>query len=62
MRKLLKGKTGISEDDIDEMIKEYKELHLKNVKALSNDVIDNVVYYHGNTKNRFICKVRPYLS
>ena len=49
MRKLLKGKTGISEDDIDEMIKEYKELHLKNVKALSNDVIDNVVYYHGNT-------------
>ena len=32
LRKLLKGKAGISEDDIEEMIKEYNE-HLKNVKA-----------------------------
>ena len=50
LRKLLKGKAGISDDDIEEMIKEYNE-HLKNVKA-NKDVTDDVVYYHGK-KNKF---------
>ena len=60
LRKLLKGKAGISEDDIDEMIKEYKE-HLKNVKV-TKDVTEDVVYYHGKNVFNSKCKKNPFYS
>jgi len=47
LRKLLKGKSGISADDVEEMITEYKALGV-NCKASNSDLdASDVIFYKG---------------
>jgi len=53
LRKLLKGKNGISADDVEEMISEYKALDVK--CKTSNPDLDasDVIWYKGESNEYF---------
>ena len=41
------GKAGITNDDIDEMIEEYKKLDVKKTKKSNENISEDVIFYQG---------------
>ena len=50
LRKLMTGKAGITNDDIKEMIEEYKKLDVNKTKKSNENISEDVIFYQGWAK------------